>query len=181
MPDWDGRIWFFTQQGTVGTLDRETGAVQVTQLPDGEEVTNSVATDETGGMYVVSTHALYRLDATAAGVPEVTWREAYDRGTRLKPGNLSQGSGTTPTLLGDRWVAINDNADPQTNVLVYDRRKGVTDRLHCTAAGPRRRTPAPPTTAWSRPATRSSSRTTTATTARRRRSSGRPRRRVWLA
>jgi hypothetical protein len=132
MPDWDGRIWFFTQQGTVGTLDRDTGAVEVTRLPDGEEVTNSVATDETGGMYVVSTHALYRLDATAAGAPEVTWREVYDRGTRLKPGNLSQGSGTTPTLLGDRWVAINDNADPQTNVLVYDRREGATDRLHCT-------------------------------------------------
>ena len=132
MPDWDGRLWFFTQQGIVGTLDRGTGAVQVTQLPDGEEVTNSVATDETGGMYVVSTHALYRLDASAAGVPEVTWREVYDRGTRLKPGNLSQGSGTTPTLLGDRWVAINDNADPRTNVLVYDRREGVSDRLHCT-------------------------------------------------
>ncbi len=132
MPDWDGRLWFFTQQGTVGTLDRETGAVQVMNLPDGEQVTNSVATDETGGMYVVSTHALYRLDATAAGVPEVTWREVYDRGSRLKPGNLSQGSGTTPTLLGDRWVAINDNADPQTNVLVYDRQEGATDRLHCT-------------------------------------------------
>jgi hypothetical protein len=132
MPDWDGRIWFFTQQGHVGTLDRDTGEVRVTQLPEGEEVTNSVSTDETGGMYVVSTHALYRLDATAEGHPEITWRETYDRGTRLKPGNLSQGSGTTPTLLGERWVAINDNADPQTQVLVYDRRKGVADRLHCT-------------------------------------------------
>ena len=132
MPDWDGRIWFFSQQGIVGTLDRDTGAVQVAHLPAGEEVTNSVATDETGGMYVVSTHALYRLDATSAGLPQVTWRETYDRGNRLKPGNLSQGSGTTPTLLGDRWVAINDNADPQTDVLIYDRRKGVTNRLHCT-------------------------------------------------
>ena len=132
MPDWDGRLWFFTQQGTVGTLDRETGSVEVTKLPAGEEVTNSVATDKTGGMYVVSTHALYRLDATGEGIPEITWREVYDRGTRLKPGNLSQGSGTTPTLLGKRWLAINDNADPQTNVLVYDRRKGATDRLHCT-------------------------------------------------
>src|SRR5690242_431574 len=104
MPDWSGRLWFFTQQGTVGTLDRATGAVEVMRLPAGEQVTNSVATDETRGMYVVSTHALYRLDASSAGVPEVTWRETYDRGTRLKPGNLSQGSGTTPTLLGDRWV-----------------------------------------------------------------------------
>jgi hypothetical protein len=131
MPDWSGRLWFFTQAGVVGTLDRATGTVRTAHLPDGEEVTNSVATDETGGMYVVSTHALYRLDADGEGTPQVTWRETYDRGSRLKPGNLSQGSGTTPTLLGDRWVAINDNADPRTQVLVYDRRTGVTDRLHC--------------------------------------------------
>lgn len=130
MPDWRGRLWFFSQHGRVGTLDRATGAVRLTQLPAGEEVTNSVATDETGGMYVVSTHALYRLDAVA-GTPRVTWRQVYDRGNRLKPGNLSQGSGTTPTLLGKRWVAINDNADPRTKVLVYDRRKGVAKRLHC--------------------------------------------------
>jgi hypothetical protein len=136
MPDWDGRVWFFTQAGVVGTLDRATGAVRTHHLPAGEEVTNSVATDETGGMYVVSTHALYRLDAAGDGTPQVTWRETYDRGSRLKPGNLSQGSGTTPTLLGDRWVAINDNADPRTQVLVYDRRTGHEldpgqDRLHC--------------------------------------------------
>ncbi len=176
MPDWDGRIWFFTQQGAVGTLDRDTGAVRVTQLPEGEAVTNSVATDETGGMYVVSTTRSTASTPNAGGKPRITWREVYDRGTRLKPGNLSQGSGTTPTLLGDRWVAINDNADPQTQVLVYDRRaKSPTrgaDRLHCTvpvlAAAP-----APRTTAWSRPATRSSSRTTTATAARPPRSSAR--------
>ncbi|HWV25688.1 MAG TPA: hypothetical protein VNZ66_00575, partial [Aeromicrobium sp.] len=132
MPDYDGRIWFFTQSGIVGTLDQAGGSIRATHLPDGEEVTNSVANDETGGMYVVSTRALYRLDAADDGTPEITWREGYDHGTRLKPGNLSQGSGTTPTLLGDRWVAINDNADPQTNIVVYDRRKGVTDRLHCT-------------------------------------------------
>lgn len=134
MPDWDGRLWFFTQEGRVGTLDRDTGTIRTARLPEGESVTNSVATDETGGMYVVSTHAMYRLDADADGLPRVTWRETYDRGSRTKPSNLSQGSGTTPTLLGDRWVAINDNADPQTQVLVYDRRSGVAagERLHCS-------------------------------------------------
>ncbi|MCW2751745.1 MAG: hypothetical protein JWR83_2855 [Aeromicrobium sp.] len=131
MPDWKGRIWFFSQKGVVGTLNRTTGKVRVTHLPVGEQVTNSVSTDETGGMYVVSTHALYRLDATATGAPKITWREKYDRGSREKPGNLSQGSGTTPTLVGKRWIAINDNADPRTRVVVYDRRKGVTHRLHC--------------------------------------------------
>jgi len=137
MPDWKGRIWFFTEQGVVGTIDPATGRIRTTHLPAGERVTNSVSTDETGGMYVVSTHALYRLDARrkgkATGTPRITWRQVYDRGSRTKPGNLSQGSGTTPTLVGKKWVAINDNADPRTRVVVYDRRKHVRAdrRLHC--------------------------------------------------
>jgi hypothetical protein len=135
MPDWKGRIWFFTKQGAVGTLRQGSGKIRMAHLPDGEQITNSVATDETGGMYVVSTHALYRLDAKRhgkrKGTPRITWREVYDRGSQTKPGNLSQGSGTTPTLLGKKWVAINDNADPRTRVVVYDRRRGIEKRLHC--------------------------------------------------
>ncbi|CAB4689763.1 MAG: hypothetical protein F2667_01760 [Actinobacteria bacterium] len=134
-PDWSGNLWFFTQQGYAGTLDRASGKVQVIRLgsaraPEGNF--NSVSADETGGVYPVTTHAMYRLDATASGRPTVTWRAAYDRGSVQKPGMLSQGSGTSPTLLGKRWVAITDNADPQTQVLVYDRRKRAATRLHCT-------------------------------------------------
>lgn len=135
--DWSGRVWFFSQQGYAGTLDRRTGAVHVVRLgteaaPEG--IFNSVSSDETGGVYAVTTHALYRLDAGSDDVPDVTWRAAYDRGSRQKPGMLSQGSGTSPTLLGRRWIAITDNADPRTRVLVLDRRRGVAkgDRLHCT-------------------------------------------------
>lgn len=129
--DWSGRLWWFSQQGVVGTLDRASGAVQTVALPPGEGVFNSVSGDETGGMYLVTTHASYRLDAGTTGAPEVTWRIPYDRGTTVKPGMLSQGSGTSPTLIGDRWLAIADNAEPRSNVIVYDRRVGVTDRLHC--------------------------------------------------
>jgi len=137
MPDWKGRIWFFTEQGVVGTLTPRTGKLRTTHLPAGERVTNSVSTDETGGMYVVSTHALYRLDAkrrgAQRGTPKITWREVYDRGSRTKPGNLSQGSGTTPTLIGKKWVAINDNADPKTQVVIYDRRRAAgPEREHCS-------------------------------------------------
>lgn len=130
--DWAGRVWFFSENGVVGTLDRATGAVKTIALGNGEKVVNSVSADETGGIYAVSTHAMYRFDADGSGAPTVTWRETYDRGSTQKPGQLSQGSGTSPTLLGDRWVAITDNADPRMNVLVYDRRSGVSDRLHCT-------------------------------------------------
>lgn len=129
--DWDGLLWWFSQHGAVGTLDRSSGAVHVVQLPDGESIVNSISSDETGGMYLVSTHATYRMDADDQGRPQVTWRLGYDRGSSLKPGTLSQGSGTSPTLIGRRWIAIADNAEPRTNIVVYDRRRGVADRLHC--------------------------------------------------
>ena len=131
MPDWDGRVWFVTQAGGVGTLDRATGQIRSLRLP-GERIVNSFATDETGGVYIVSDHALYRFDAAASGAPRVTWREAYDRGSVQKPGQLSQGSGTTPTLIGDDLVVITDNADPRMNVISY-RRTGepVRNRQVC--------------------------------------------------
>ncbi len=129
--DWDGRVWWFSQQGTVGTLDRATGVAKALKLPAGEGIFNSVSTDETGGVYFVSTHQTYRLDAAADGTPQITWAIPYDRGTVKKPGMLSQGSGTSPTLIGDRWIAIADNAEPRSNVIVYDRRTGIADREHC--------------------------------------------------
>ena len=132
--DWSGRVWWFSQDGTVGTLDRATGVVRKLELPEGEGIFNSVSTDETGGVYFVSTHQAYRLDAAADGTPEITWAIPYDRGTTVKPGMLSQGSGTSPTLIGERWIGIADNAEPQSHVIVYDRRRGVPagEREHCS-------------------------------------------------
>ena len=120
MPDWDGLIWFVTQKGGVGTLDPDSGRVRSTRLA-GELIVNSFATDETGGVFIVSDHALYRFDSGRRGGPVVTWRERYDRGSAEKPGQLSQGSGTTPTLVGDDLVVITDNAEPRMNVLSYRR------------------------------------------------------------
>jgi hypothetical protein len=127
-PDWHGRVWFFSQGGTVGTLDRATGRVATLSLGVGEEIVNSVSADEAGGVYAVSTHAAYRFEADGRGGPSVSWRRSYDRGSTKKPGMLSQGSGTSPTLLGRRWVAIADNAEPRSRILVYDRRTGAR---HC--------------------------------------------------
>jgi hypothetical protein len=120
LPDWDGLVWFVTQEGGVGTLDRRTGRVRSLRL-EGEKIVNSFATDETGGVFIVSDHAMYRFDSARAGRPRVTWREAYDRGSVQKPGQLSQGSGTTPTLVGRDLVVITDNADPRMRVVAYRR------------------------------------------------------------
>lgn len=129
MPDWSGRVWFVTRGGAVGTLDRETGTVANLVLP-GEGIANSLAADERGGVLVVTDHALYRMTAAADGTPTIDWRTVYDRGSRRKPGQLSQGSGTTPTILSGGLVAITDNADPQMQVLILDL---VTGEKRCAA------------------------------------------------
>jgi hypothetical protein len=127
LPDWAGRIWFVTVSGKVGFIT-PAGAVHALSLPSGETIANSFAMDESGGVFVVSTHALYRFDV-AGSRPVITWRQPYDFGTRQKPGQVSQGSGTTPTLIGSASsagggsIAITDNADPRMHVLVYRRGK----------------------------------------------------------
>ena len=50
---------------------------------------------------------------------EVRWRSVYPAGSRLKPGGFARGSGATPTLLGNSFVALTDNADVQVSILVY--------------------------------------------------------------
>jgi hypothetical protein len=130
LPDWSGNYWFITARGLVGTVQRDSGQISTMQL-EGEINANSFAVDDSGGVYIVSDHALYRFDAGEQGEPQVTWRADYDRGTRLKPGQASQGSGTTPTVIGERYVAITDNADPQMNVLVYLRNGGSAGSLVC--------------------------------------------------
>ncbi|MEV6108551.1 hypothetical protein AB0M28_28180 [Streptomyces sp. NPDC051940] len=122
MPDWEGRIWWVTRQGRIGTLDPAAGAVRLIRLA-GEEIQNSFSAGP-DGVSVVSDHALYRLRAGPDGTPRVLWRRTYDRGTGGKPGSVNQGSGTTPTLLGE-YVAITDNADDRMHVLVHRRDTGA--------------------------------------------------------
>jgi len=127
LPDWHNNLWFVTVSGKVGFVT-PAGAVRSMSLPTGETIANSFAMDESGGVFIVSTSALYRFDVKN-GKPGVTWRQPYDNGSRVKPGQVSQGSGTTPTLIGSATsagggsIAITDNADPKMNVLVYRRGK----------------------------------------------------------
>jgi hypothetical protein len=133
LPDWSGRwYWFATRLGLVGTVDRESGRIATYELA-GEEIQNSFAVGADGAS-IVSNYALYQFAADpTTGAPTVVWRAVYDRGTRRKLGQIDQGSGTTPTLLGDEWVAIADNAEPRLNVLFYRRGRDVPDaeRLVC--------------------------------------------------
>ncbi len=122
LPDWSGRLWFVTVRGVVGTISADGATVR--SIHTGEPVGNSFAVDDDGGVYIVSDSALYRYDASADGTPTVTWRQAYDNDGTVKPGQTQAGSGTTPTVMDDRMIAITDNADP-INVVVYRRQREV--------------------------------------------------------
>ncbi|GAB2830734.1 hypothetical protein GCM10022221_31880 [Actinocorallia aurea] len=126
-PDWQGRVWFATSKGVVGTADDTTGTIKTTTLPTGEKIANSISTIP-DGTAIVTTHATYLLRATADGTPAIAWRQPYDRGPGRKPGQLSWGSGSTPTFFGPNgtdYVTIVDNANPKVNLLVYNAATGA--------------------------------------------------------
>lgn len=117
MPDWQGNYWFITRDGLVGVADRDGGRIEVMAL-EGEGIDNALAVSAQG-VFVASNHAVYRFNRGADGAPQVDWRAVYDRGPAPKPGTMGHGTGTTPTLLGDDFVAITDNAAGRINVVVY--------------------------------------------------------------
>jgi hypothetical protein len=130
MPDWTGRIWLISTDGLVVTVDPASGAVHTRALH--EAIGNSFAVDDSGGVYVVTDSALYRLDAARDGTPGVTWRQGYANTGEKKPGQTEHGSGTTPTLMGRDYVSITDNADPMDVVVLKRARRVKGPRAVCT-------------------------------------------------
>ncbi|WP_148614243.1 hypothetical protein [Nocardioides rubriscoriae] len=132
-PGYDGRIWFATAHAAAGYADPATGRVVVRRLGRrSERIGNSISTVPDGTV-VTTDHATYLVRSDRRGRVRTVWRRAYDRGPARKPGQLTWGSGATPTLFGPRtgheFVAITDNARPRTRVLVY--RTG-TGALRCS-------------------------------------------------
>ena len=133
-PTWmqDETYWFSTREGVVGIVSL-TGDIVATHdirsVVSGnteETINNSIAVCA-DGVFVVSSHALYRFDYQPDVEGDILrWRSEYDRGSVRKCGQLPpRGSGTTPTLLGERFVAICDNAwNMQAHI--FDRQTGAT-------------------------------------------------------
>ncbi|MBF6453414.1 hypothetical protein [Nocardia cyriacigeorgica] len=131
VPDWSGNVWFAAGGGVVGFV-RPAGAVAAIALPGGEQVANSISAAPSGRVAVATTHALYELRASGSG-PEVLWRAPYERGPARKPGQLSWGTGSTPTYFGPRtgaeYLTIVDNAEGRVRLLVFRTGSG---ELVCT-------------------------------------------------
>lgn len=136
---YDGHVVFATELGVIGVVPRDPERMRPDEVrtlslngdrcddegvetDELEAISNTIATDEDGGIYVVSSAATYRLDwdgnqLTAAW--RVPYEDATDRG-----GRLGRGSGASPTLMGtaeeeDRFVVIYDDAEIFNLVLMW--------------------------------------------------------------
>ncbi len=131
VPDYAGNVWFATGNGVVGVV-APGGGVASLRLPAGEQVANSISAAPSGRVAVATTFALYELNLNNAGNPQILWRAAYDRGPGRKPGQLSYGTGSTPTYFGPTtgadYLTIVDNASPMVHALIY---QSGTGQLLC--------------------------------------------------
>lgn len=131
----DDTIWFATQQSLVGIYDpmnQQGRRISWLKLGEEERIDNSFSTTVDGRAAIVTNKALYLLRQDDDNKPDVVWRHAYDAGTARKPGQLSHGSGATPTFFGPEtgtdYVMITDNADDRISLVVIDADEG---RLVC--------------------------------------------------
>lgn len=121
----DGMLAFATKFGTIAVLSRDFGSARYLRLfepvpaagdEDPEEISNSIACDEAGGIYVVTSKWMYRVQWTGTELTidesDGGWTAAYETGDDVSGPRLGPGSGSTPTLMGtggqDRFVVITD-------------------------------------------------------------------------
>ena len=104
-----------------------------------EEIQNSFTVGP-DGVYVISNIALYKLKFDRENkeiILDPKWEKAFDRGDLIyyndwimKMGQLNNGSGTTPTLMDDRFVVYADNDYHQINMCVHSQEDGSLISRH---------------------------------------------------
>jgi hypothetical protein len=98
-----------------------------------EEIQNSFSVGS-DGVYIVTNYALYKLRFNEEKKEielDPKWVHAYTQGGliydndhKVKPGQLNKGSGTTPTLMDERFVIICDNDSNRVNICVFSQETG---------------------------------------------------------
>jgi len=135
----DGHVAFATDQGVVGVVPRRPELMDAEHvrvlsingerctdaaLDDAalENVSNSIAVDETGAIYTVTDTAQYKHRLAGDRIEQV-WRARYETGAGGGV-RLGDGSGSTPSLMGtdardDRFVVITDGQKLMHLVLMW--------------------------------------------------------------
>lgn len=116
--------------GAVIVANRDLEVVDY-QLFPGEHVENSIAVDDAGGIYVVTSVNMHKLVWTgktlSTDAKDGAWSSPYDvmpEGQAHKMGAASHGSGTTPSLLGfgddeDKLVVISDGNPDNAQIVAF--------------------------------------------------------------
>jgi hypothetical protein len=124
---YDGMIVFVTSHGLVGVVSHSFETAYFYSFEDGEEISNSIACDEDGGIYVVTSKYMHRVQWTGSELTteetEGGWTASYETGEGTSGVRLGVGSGATPTLMGtggqDKFVCITDGMDLMNMVLFW--------------------------------------------------------------
>lgn len=134
--DADGNLWFSalpipdtgtTNSSIVGYVE-PSGAVHTTTIENqvvenAMAINNKTAYINTGPIgaddHANATGYMFAFQANGSNGIHTVWSEAYSAGSGMKPGGFSRGSGSSPSLIGNQFVAITDNADGQVNLVVY--------------------------------------------------------------
>ncbi len=122
---YDGHVAYASERGAVGVVPRDVAQlkpenVKVLQLNAGrcdddtaslEIVSNSISADEDGGIYVVTSKRMNRVDWDGSAL-KLGWSAPYASGAASGV-RLGDGSGSTPDVVGtgrdtDRFVVITD-------------------------------------------------------------------------
>ena len=124
---YDGHLAFATELGNLFVIPADPDPGQLGDIPvvstnpacptDSPEapeiVSNSLAIDEDGGIYLLTSAAMYRFDRDGT-LLTLAWRSEYEVADDVpSPIRLGPGSGSTPSLMGtradeDRFVVITD-------------------------------------------------------------------------
>ncbi len=137
----DGTLAFVSEQAVVSVVPGDPNqilAANVVSLPsengadcnnplvldeDLEIVSNSIAADENGGFFVVTSEAMYKYHWDGAAITKL-WSAEYDSDPPFSLLRLGPGSGATPSLMGtdideDRFVVITDGQELMHLVLMW--------------------------------------------------------------
>ena len=125
--------WYTTQFGKVGVATSAGVLVEydIREFWDDDETINNSFPSGPNGAFIVTSSAMYRFDypkdpsaVMADPAQLMVWRQTYTDFGEVKCGQLPpSGSGTTPTLVGERYVVICDNSE-RMNVCIFDREDG---------------------------------------------------------
>ena len=139
--EWLAKLDKYDAEGTLvehlAELRREGNAIfgeVVIENEPFEQIQNSFTVGP-DGVYIVTNVGLYKLwfnEKTRHIELNPNWKQTYKQGhlfydndRKVKPGHLNNGSGTTPTLVDERFVAIVDNAPGRVNLNVFRQQDGT--------------------------------------------------------